>query len=183
MAKTIDEVVEHEPTAASTTFQTVAFEHKTWDTTNYCEKFCPPGSILTLCTTAQRLELEPEEAVLVTSNCCSTVNQRRPYGELGSVDKITCCGIFNSFQFGDSTVCPGCGCEGSKVEEIVHELKLRMKARGDTGQIKRAEQMLGEIQILKAQSQNVDAKLDLILKHLGLDPPVAVAAAEMTDRK
>ena len=35
-----------------------------------------------------------------------------------------------------------------------------MKARGDTGQIKRAEQLLGEIQILKAQAQNTDAKLN-----------------------
>ena len=58
--------------------------------------------------------------------------------------------------------------------EIVKELKKRMKARGDTGQIKRAEQLLGEIQILKAQAQNTDAKLDAILKHLNIEAPPAV---------
>ena len=36
---------------------------------------------------------------------------------------------------------------GDLVAEIVKELKVRMKARGDTGQIKRAEQLLGEIQM------------------------------------
>ena len=46
-----------------------------------------------------------------------------------------------------------------------------MKARGDTGQIKRAEQFLGEIQILKAQAQNTDAKLNAILKHLNIEAP------------
>ena len=50
----------------------------------------------------------------------------------------------------------------------------RMKARGDTGQIKRAEQLLGEIQILKAQAQSTDAKLDAILKHLNIEAPPAV---------
>ena len=56
-------------------------------------------------------------------------------------------------------------------------MKVRMKARGDTGQIKRAEQLLGEIQILKAQAQNTDAKLDAILKHLNIDAPPPNAAA------
>ena len=64
--------------------------------------------------------------------------------------------------------------------EIVKELKRRMKARGDTGQIKRAEQLLGEIQILKAQAKNTDAKLDAILKHLNIDAPPPTAAATVT---
>ena len=54
------------------------------------------------------------------------------------------------------------------------------QARGDTGQIKRAEQLLGEIQILKAQAQNTDAKLNAILKHLNIEapPPTASAVAQ-----
>ena len=52
-----------------------------------------------------------------------------------------------------------------------------MKARGDTGQIKRAEQLLGEIQILKAQAQNTDAKLNAILKHLNIEAPPPPASA------
>ena len=50
-----------------------------------------------------------------------------------------------------------------------------MKARGDTGQIKRAEQLLGEIQILKAQAKNTDAKLNAILKHLNIEAPPPTA--------
>ena len=64
--------------------------------------------------------------------------------------------------------------------QLVAELKKRMKARGDTGQIKRAEQLLGEIQILKAQAQNTDAKLDAILKHLNISAPPPTAAATVT---
>ena len=74
-------------------------------------------------------------------------------------------------------LCPQCFCAGDLVEEIVKELKTRMKARGDTGQIKRAEQLLGEIQILKAQAQNTDAKLDAILKHLNIEAPPPTASA------
>ena len=66
--------------------------------------------------------------------------------------------------------------------QLVAELKKRMKARGDTGQIKRAEQLLGEIQILKAQAQNTDAKLDAILKHLNIDAPPPTAAATATQQ-
>jgi len=169
--------IEHEPSAQAH-FTGVRFEHKEYDTTNYCEKFCPPGSILTLCTHHQRLDLEPEEAVLVTTNCCSTVNQRRPYGELGSVDKLTCFGCCAYFMYGPNAVAPQCCCAGDLVEEIVTELKARMKARGDTGQIKRAEQLMGEVQILKAATQTLDEKLDLVLKHLAISvpPPVAVTS-------
>ena len=71
-------------------------------------------------------------------------------------------------------------CAGDLVAEIVAELKKRMKARGDTGQIKRAEQLLGEIQILKAQAQNTDAKLNAILKHLNIEAPPPTAAATVT---
>ena len=74
-------------------------------------------------------------------------------------------------------LCPQCFCAGDLVAEIVKELKTRMKARGDTGQIKRAEQLLGEIQILKAQAQNTDAKLNAILKHLNIEAPPPTASA------
>ena len=56
-------------------------------------------------------------------------------------------------------------------------LLVAHKARGDTGQIKRAEQLLGEIQILKAQAQNTDAKLNAILKHLNIEAPPPTASA------
>lgn len=96
---------------------------------------------------------------------------------MGAVDHTKCLGCLSSFQFAETSVAPACCCAGDLVDEIVKELKSRMKARGDTGQIKRAEQLLGEIQILKVQAQNTDAKLDAILKHLNIDAPPATAAA------
>ena len=87
---------------------------------------------------------------------------------------------FSCFQFAETKVSPQCFCAGDLVAEIVKELKTRMKARGDTGQIKRAEQLLGEIQILKAQAKNTDAKLDAILKHLNIEAPPPTAAATVT---
>ena len=46
--------------------------------------------------------------------------------------------------------------------------------------MQRAEQLLGEIQILKAQAQNTDAKLNAILKHLNTEAPPPTAAATVT---
>ena len=132
------------------------------------------------CTLEQKLFLEPEEAHLVTTTCCSTQTQRRPYGELQAVEHLKCFGCCHCFQFAETKVSPQCFCAGDLVAEIVKELKKRMKARGDTGQIKRAEQLLGEIQILKAQAKNTDAKLDAILKHLNIDAPPPTAAATVT---
>ena len=113
----------------------------------------------------------------MTTTCCTTQTQRRPYGELQAVEHLRCLGCCHCFQFAETKVSPQCFCAEDLVAEIVKELKTRMKARGDTGQIKRAEQLLGEIQILKAQAQSTDAKLNAILKHLNIEAPPPTASA------
>ena len=157
----------------NTTTYVTRFDHKEYDTTNLCEKFCPPGSLCMCFSLQQKLILEPEEAVLVTSTICSTTNQRRPYGELGSVDKYTSFGICASIVYGQSYLTPGLGCSTELVEEIVAELKQRMKARGDTGQIQRAETMLEELKEVQHDVAALDAKIDAILAHLRITPPGA----------
>jgi hypothetical protein len=104
------------------------------------------------------------------------------YRRAGARPVLKCLGCCSCFQFAETQVSPQCFCAGDLVEEIVKELKVRMKARGDTGQIKRAEQLLGEIQILKAQAKNTDAKLDAILKHLNISAPPPTAAAAVTQQ-
>ena len=47
---------------------------------------------------------------------------------------------------------PGCGCETEKVDDMVADLKQRMRQRGDTAQIQRAEETLERL-------DQVDAKL------------------------
>jgi len=61
-------------------------------------------------------------------------------------------------------IAPGCGCDEQKVDEIVSDLKQRMKGRGDTGQIARAEEQLDKI-------AQLEAKVDLILDHLNIPQP------------
>uniref|UniRef100_A0A7S4B582 Uncharacterized protein n=1 Tax=Chrysotila carterae TaxID=13221 RepID=A0A7S4B582_CHRCT len=149
------------------------FERKEYDVTDNCAKCCAAITIvglLSLCD-EQRLVLEPEEAVLTKKTLCDTNVQRRPYGELGSVDKATSCGCCAAVSSNLGPISPGFGCEAELVDEIVEELKKRMKTRGDTGQIQRAEQQLHEIAILKGEVANVNAKLDAVLQHLNIAAP------------
>jgi len=82
---------------------------------------------------------------------CGNHVSKRPYGELGSVDRGTClCCVSAESAFGP--ISPGCGCEEEKVDDIVNELKTRMRQRGDTAQINRAEETLRRL-------DEVDAKL------------------------
>lgn len=88
---------------------------------------------------------------ILHSDLCGNHVSKRPYGELGSVDRSNfCCCVSAESAFGP--VSPGCGCEAEKVDEIVAELKKRMRSRGDTAQIQRAEQTLERL-------DEVDAKL------------------------
>mmetsp|Transcript_14394 Transcript_14394/g.18822 ORF Transcript_14394/g.18822 Transcript_14394/m.18822 type:complete len:172 (-) Transcript_14394:309-824(-) len=123
------------------------------------------------------LNLEPEEVVKRDTFICGSNNSRRPYGELGSVDIGNCC-CFVHLQSNFGPVSPGCGCNTALVTEIVEELKKRMKSRGDTGQIRRTEQLLGRINGLEAKLGTVDAKLDVLMKHLNIHEPVQTKLIE-----
>lgn len=120
---------------------------------------------------SKKMILEEEEAVLQV-NCkpFCTINTRRPYGELGSVDKthcLCCVGVASNLS-GTFPIFIGNGCEDEKVSEIVAELKLRMKARGDTGQISRTEETLKEIQELRTELSDLKADMKLVLKALNI---------------
>ena len=78
---------------------------------------------------------------MVDIDLCGKHVSKRPYGELGSVDRSTClCCVSVESAFGP--ISPGCGCDTATVNDIVDELKQRMRLRGDTAQIQRAEQTL-----------------------------------------
>ncbi len=59
-------------------------------------------------------------------------------------------------------ISPGCGCDAEKVDELVAELKARQLGRGDTAQIKRAEQTLERL-------DEIEGKLDKIMDHLRIE--------------
>lgn len=150
---------------------TEAFPVKAFTVTSGC---C---CCLTLCPAT--LTLETEEAVFVRKTCCSTDNKRMPYGQLGSVDKQTSCGCCigvksNLTPSEGDMISPKCGCETGLVEEIVFELKERMKARGDTGNIKRAEQTIDLVQDVKTEVATLTAKIDAIMAHLNIPAPATM---------
>ena len=77
------------------------------------------------------LILEEEEAVLSVRGGLCDVDTRRPYGELGSVDRVRvlCCVGVSSSLFRGMIVCPGCGRDEALVAEVVEQLQKRMKNR------------------------------------------------------
>ena len=135
-----------------------------------------PGCLCCLVLCPQTLTLEAEEVVYKVATPCDTKIKRMPYGQLGSVDKMTSCGccigVDSQLTPGpEENIAPGCGCETALVEEIVAELKARMKARGDTGNIKRAEQTIDMVAKLQGDMSDLTAKVDLILAHLSIPAP------------
>jgi hypothetical protein len=143
------------------------FEHREFDVTSTCEKI--------LCCASRILVLEPEEAVVRASTCIDKSEKRLPYGELGSVEQVNACGCCASFNsnLGEvdengtkQPIAPGCGCSGELVSDIVTELKARMKSRGDTGNILRAEEALRFM-------QSLSLKVDSLIQHLGIAAPPA----------
>jgi hypothetical protein len=144
----------------------VVYEEREFDVTSTCFKFCNCGM------GGQLLQLEHEEALLTTTTCCGKSTSRRPYGELGSVMSAVACGCCVSVSSELGAMQPGCGCEKDLVDEVVEELKKRMKGRGDTGNIQRQEEAL---LILRHQTAMVDA----MLTKMGIPaPPIPVAPTQ-----
>jgi len=112
------------------------FPTKAYDVSNYIAMLCG-------CTT-QELVLEKEEAVLTTNQClgCNSVRQKREYSELGSVQAVKSCFCCRAVASDIGGLAPGFGCSGSVVTQIVDDLRERMNARGDIGQIQKQEKLL-----------------------------------------
>ena len=102
----------------------------------------------------------------VSTDCCTTSVQKRPYAQLGNVETSQdCCGTWSIKTDGLSGpegggLAPGTACSNKQlVEEIAAELQARKICRGNVGQIREAELMKQEVTLLHA-------KVDLILQHL-----------------
>ncbi|GKY96153.1 hypothetical protein MPSEU_000575300 [Mayamaea pseudoterrestris] len=112
-----------------------------------------------------------EEVTKTDDDLCGTHTSKRPYAELGSVDRGNClCCV--SVESALGAISPGCGCDERRVDEIVLELKHRMRQRGDAAQVRMAEATLDRL-------EQVDAKLDAILERLAIHVPLSMS---MEDR-
>jgi hypothetical protein len=101
--------------------------------------------------TSTQMVLGDQEVLLQTRNLCSSSRQRRPYAQLGSVDKAQSFGMFYSIhtdmtpvnEKGQGGLRPGCfGCDEAYISEIVNELQERKLKRGGVAQMKKLEYMV-----------------------------------------
>lgn len=60
-------------------------------------------------------------------------------------------------------LCPGSGCDNDKVDTIVSEMRRRMRLRGDTAQILRAEENAKKIHELQNTLNLIMKKTDALL--------------------
>lgn len=143
----------------------VTLQRKVIDVSGYLEMICA-------CTTKE-LTLEPEEAQLNINACfgVNQINSKREYGELGFVEKkkdcICCFKVRSDISPipGQSDFQPGCPCANrSQVNMLVRELRDRMAARGQVGQIKKQEKILGMV-------ADVEENLKLLMSHQSIAYP------------
>lgn len=137
----------------------IRFKREDHDVTCCCEYLCCGNT---------KLILGEEEAELIKNTCCGlcTAKKRGPYGELGTVDSNTIC-CFYGFGAaslmpgpeGENYQCTGCGCEQSKVDALVAELKKRQEMRGDRAKVRLAETTLSSLQELH---QKVDTMMEFM---------------------
>ena len=161
--------------ATSDAGSAVQFEHKVYPHIEPdCCGCCGPN----ICQT-MTLELEAEEMVVVTTNCCGEKQtQKRPYAQLGEVSKANdCCGTWfisvDGLPASDPKgLAPGAACGGNKdlVDELERELQARKIGRGNVAQIKEQEVMKQEVAFLHQ-------KMDLILAHLNIAAPQPMVMA------
>ena len=74
---------------------------------------------------------------------------------------------------------PGCGCSYDLSDEVVNELKRRMKNRGDTGKIIRVEKALKELEDIRGEVLNIKNNTERIMLALNLTVDVPVEGATM----
>ena len=127
-------------------------------------------------------QMSPVTESQLESGSDAIVDHEPPYGELQAVEHLKCLGCCHCFQFAETKVSPQCFCAEDLVGEIVKELKKRMKARGDTGQIQRAEQMLVEVRRVGEDVAAIRANVEAIMDHLRIEWKPAVQVMDRTGR-
>jgi hypothetical protein len=135
------------------------FETRSFSVTNYPESI---ANLLCSCCLAgwrtRKIELTPEEMLILTEDCCSRTQSRTPYGNLDSVETETTCCCCSELP---DVATPGCGCSKDLVNEIEAELQERKVKRGAIAQMKQQENIITEI-------LSLGVTLDLLLDNHGI---------------
>jgi len=103
------------------------------------------------------------------------LQSKRPYAQLGSVDKAQvccCCWAVNTDLTGkDEGISPKCGCEEGLVSEIAEELQARKVGRGNIAQLKKQE-------IMAVRVDTLHLKVDALMAKMNVSVPPAVQEME-----
>lgn len=129
------------------------FTNKSFITTNTCAWLC------SCCCLRTSIELLEDEYHEHEKDCCDDSIMKVPYGQMQSVDynRYCCCYEVNG-------LCPGCCCNGSKVEEIAHEMQERKIKRGNIMQLK-------QLEAFQSTAQELDLRMHLYLDKYGISYP------------
>jgi hypothetical protein len=140
------------------------FESKTYSVTNYPESI---ANLLCSCFLAgwrtRKVELTPDEMLILTEDCCSISQSRTPYGNVDAVETETACCCCSQLP---EVATPGCGCSKELVDEMANELQERKVRRGAIAQIKQQENII--VEVLK-----LGVKIDLLADKRGIAYPPA----------
>lgn len=141
------------------------FETMNFDITNTVSAIC-------CCCLRATLELNDEEAIFRTSNCCMQSTRREPYAQLGSVEPASiCCGICTNVQTDQNVICPGFGCANELLRTVASELQERKVKRGNIAQIQQQENLMMEL-------IKLSVKTDLLAKKEGVQYPPSQATMD-----
>jgi len=144
-------------------------EEKLYDVTNYLES----GMLFLIFPFAgwcsKSLYLDDQEAVLKVSSCCGTFTERRPYAQLGSVDKLEKLGICVTIssdlarvnEKGEGGISPGCGCDHALVDELVQTLQHRKLLRGNVAQMRKLDYLYKKVVSIGQQLPEVMKELEV----------------------
>lgn len=145
-------------------------QDQSFDFTDPCESLmkCPCFGWETRTLVAQ-----DQEVFLVTRNWCGGSKQRRPYAQLGAVDKhstaLGCSALVSDFapldEEGAGGLKPGCcGTNGAIVDAAVAELQNRKRIRGGVGQVRKLDYIIDKAVKIATQAP-------LLAHHLGVQTP------------
>eukprot|EP00933_Yihiella_yeosuensis_P084261 TRINITY_DN98685_c0_g1_i1.p1 TRINITY_DN98685_c0_g1~~TRINITY_DN98685_c0_g1_i1.p1 ORF type:complete len:734 (-),score=156.32 TRINITY_DN98685_c0_g1_i1:176-2377(-) len=123
----------------------------------------------------QMLQLEEEEAILTTNTLFGFESrvQKREYNQLGYVNPKKSCICLRAVDSELGTFMPGAGCDAAMVSQISGELQQRMYARGNIGQIKKQERIVGQV-------KDIANSMPILVEKLGVAyPPEAQVMTEV----
>lgn len=121
--------------------------------------------------TTKTLDLTDQEVTFRTKNLCFSNRQKRPYAQLGSVDKHTlkcgCHTLVSDFsplnEQGEGGLKIGCcGTDSQAVERIVQELQMRKAKRGGIAQIRKLDYVISKM-------VKIGTQVPVLLNTMGVD--------------